>query len=232
MAQVTRAELITATRWWMDAVGNTGRWDDTTDILPVLDNVFDTEWSNILSVAPYYRAAQRVVTTDTSGKFALSSLDSGSGDTAQRFYRVLAITDDNYIYDETRFQDVPLATTTNWALPYQWYRLYYLFGTTIQILPVASGVSLNVWVNYKPPVPSDLSGDAVTVDYPDNSHLILAQEAGARLLMKSGAESAGAAQLSAMADQNRQLMLLDLQRRTINPVRVMPVDDARDWAGR
>ncbi|NCA15113.1 MAG: hypothetical protein EBS89_13515, partial [Proteobacteria bacterium] len=50
----------------MDAVQST-RWSDSF-IKTVLNSVYDAEWSNILNAAPYYRFAQRQVTTDANGQ--------------------------------------------------------------------------------------------------------------------------------------------------------------------
>jgi hypothetical protein len=229
MAQVTRDQLVTLTREAMDAVGST-KWS-ATEILYLLDSAFDGEWSNILSVAPYYRVAQRAVVTDANGQFAEADLSGGTGDTAQNFYRILTVTDGNYIYDQTRFQDVPLATTAGYPVPYMYDRLYYWFGENIQVLPVSVGAALTVTVNYKPPVPSELSGGSVTVDFPHNAQMIVAWEAAARALSKGGNESGAAADLLGLARGERETMLNDIQRRTINPLRMMPMDSAGDWAG-
>lgn len=229
MPQVTREQLYSDTRDFMDAT-NSGRWSDAI-VEAVVDSVFDAEWSNLLAAAPYYRAAARSVTTDSNGQFALTDLNSGSGDSAQNWYRIITVTDGNYIYDQSRYQDVPLATTAGYPVPYQWDRLYYILGTNVQVLPVAASTALTVMVNYKPPVPSALSADSVTVDYPENGHLIIAWESAARLLMKGGAETQAARDLMELARVDRDALLLDIQRQTINPLRVMPLDDASDWAG-
>lgn len=224
---MTRDDLVTHTMDYMDATGSE-RWD-TPIVLATLDNVYDTEWSNLLAASPYYRAATRSVTTDSTGAFALSALASGSGDSAQRFYRIITVADSNSVYDEVRFQDIPLALTSNYQ-PYQWDRLYYLLGENVQILP-AGAVALSVTVNYKPPLLSSLSAGTVEPDFPAGSEMLLAWQAGAKLLLKGGAETQAASDLLALAKEARDRMLLDIYRRTINPMRVMPVDDARDWAG-
>lgn len=225
MATVTRSQLVSDTQDFMDATGSE-RWSASI-ILTVLDSVFDGEWSNILSAAPYYRAATRTVTADANGQFPLSDLDSGSGDSAQNLYRIISITDGTYVYSETRFQDAPLATSSNY--PFVYDRTFYLMGSQVQILPVAASTSLSVTVNYKPPVPSELASDSSIVDYPANSHLILVWEAAARLLMKGGAETQASLDLMSLTRMERETLLLDIQRRTIAPLRMMPMDDASDW---
>lgn len=224
---ITRAQLVSDTVEYMDGA-DTNRWSSGL-ILRTLDSVYDGEWSNILSAAPYYRAATRTVTTDANGLFDVSDLNSGTGDNAQLLYRIISMTDgDNIEYAETRLQDVPTALTGSYS-PFLYNRLYYFMGSQIQVLPPVQA-TLNVTVNYKPPSLSDLASDSSVIDFPPNSHLVLAWEAGGRLLNKGGAETNGAAPLFEMAKQERETMILDLQRRSINPMRVMPLDSASDWA--
>jgi hypothetical protein len=168
MPSITRGQLMSDTREYMDAVGST-RWSDSF-VRTVLNSVYDAEWSNILNAAPYYQFAMRQATTDANGQVALSSLDSGSGDNQQVLYRVMSVSDGNILYSETRFQDVPLATTTNYLPTYP--RLYYMTGSYLQVLPVAQ-VSLYVGVNYKPTALLDLSSDSVPITWPNNNHLVL-----------------------------------------------------------
>jgi len=227
MATVTLGQLVTDTREYMDAVGST-RWSDAT-IKLVLNNVFDGEWSNILNAAPYYRFAIRQTTTDANGQFAFTTLNSGSGDTEQNFYRIMSVSDGNALYGQTRFQDVPLATTTNYLPTYP--RLYYIAGQSVQVLPVAASLALYVGVNYKPTAISDLAGDASIIDYPDNSHLVLVWQAAALLLLKGGTEAAAAANLKAMADDDRKSLLDDIRRMTINPTLMAYPDQKYDWSG-
>lgn len=227
MASVTRAQLVEQTRELMDAVGS-DRWSDST-IITVLAQVYDEEWSNILNAAPYYTFQQLSVTTDTNGQVPYSSLSTGSGDSQKNFYRVLSVSDGNVLYDETAFQYVPLATTTNYLPTYP--RMYYLVGTNVQILPVASGTSLYIAVNYKPTALNDLSTDGTTVDWPSNSQGILTASAAAKLMLKGGAEVGAANNFRALANEERQSLLDDLRRRTINPTRMGYPDQKYDWSG-
>ena len=227
MATVTRAQLISQTRQFMDAE-NSSRWDNTI-VLSVLNSVYDDEWTNLLNAAPYYTFATRTITTDSAGQVPFSSLSSGSGDSQQNFYRILSLTDGNIVYEQTRFQDVPVATTSNYLPTYP--RMYYLVGTTIQILPVAANVTLYASVNWTPTALSDLSSDAVTINWPENSWLLLCYFAAAKLLLKGGAESAAAAQLRKLGEEDRAALLDNIRRRTINPTRLAYSDQKYDWAG-
>ena len=227
MATVTLQQLISNTYEYMDAVGST-RWGEPI-VKTVLNNVFDNEWSSILNAAPYYRFAQRQVTTDANGQFAFTTLDSGSGDSQQNFYRIMSVSDGNVLYNQTRYQDVPLATTTNYLPTYP--RLYYIAGQSVQILPVSPSQSLYVGINYKPTSISDLAANESIVDYPDNCHLILVWMAAAQLLLKGGTEAAAAANLKALADDDRKTLLDDIRRMTINPTMMAYPDQKYDWSG-
>lgn len=223
----TRAQMVQLTREFMDAV-QSDRWSDSL-VLTVLGSVFDEEWSNILNAAPYYTFATRTVTQDANGQFTLASLDSGGGDAEQNFYRILNLSDGNSNYTETRYQDVPLATTTNYFPPYGY--AYYLAGDFVQCLPAGSGVQMTVGVNWKPTNIVDLMSDASDITFPEHDELLLAYAAAAALLNKGGAESQAARVLVQMAEGERAAMLDDLRRRTINPTRMAYPDVRGDWGG-
>ena len=224
---VTRAQLVEYTREAMDAVGS-DRWSDAL-IKSVLNVVYDDEWSNLLNASQYYTYGMRTVTTDANGVVAFTSLNNGAGDNQQNFYRILSVSDGNVLYAQTRFQDVPLATTTNY-LPTS-PRLYYIVGEQVQILPVASGTTLYVAVNYKPTSLADLASDTSTITFPMGGEWIIANEAGARLLNKGGAESVAAQVLKREAAEMRAGLLDDIRRRTINPTMLAYPDQKYDWAG-
>jgi len=133
------------------------------------------------------------------------------------------------LYGQTRYQDVPLATTSNYLPTYP--RLYYIAGQAVQALPVSSALGLYVGVNYKPTAIADLVGDASIIDYPANAHLVLVWQAAALLLLKGGTEAAAAANLKAMADDDRKSLLDDIRRMTINPTMMAYPDVKYDWSG-
>lgn len=224
---ISRAELVTLTREVMDATGSE-RWSDST-ITSALNLVYDDEWSNLLNATQYYTYAMRTVTTDANGVVAFTDLNSGGGDSQQNMYRILSVSDGNVLYSQTRFQDVPLATTTNYLPTYP--RLYYIVGEQMQVLPVDGGISLYVAVNYKPTSLSDLATDASTITFPLGGEWVLANEAGARLLNKGGAESNAAQVLKREAAEIRAGILDDIRRRTINPTMLAYPDQKYDWAG-
>lgn len=223
----TQAQMIELTRQFMDAV-ESDRWSDEL-ILTVLGNVFDEEWSNILNAAPYYTFALRTVPQDSNGQFLLTSLNTGTGDAQENFYRILNLSDNNANYSETRYQDVPLATSTNFLSMYGY--AYYLAGDFVQCLPIGSGVNMVVGVNWKPTNIVDLDSSASNITFPLHAELLLVYGAAANLLNKGGAESNAAQVLLRMADAERASMLDDLRRRTINPTRMAYPDSRAAWGG-
>lgn len=223
---VTRTQAIAYTREMMDAASSS-RWTDAF-ITTVLGIVSDGEWSGILGANPYYKFAQRSVTTSSAGLFAYTSLNSGSGDTAQTWGRILVITNGSVIYSQTDFAAVPLGTSSTYVNPSR--LLWYDAGDNVQILP-ASSVALTVAVNYTPPRIDQLSADTVTIDFPDGHESILWLEAAAMLLSKGGAENDAAQTMRAMAEQARQQMYSDIGRRSIRPQYLAFPDSAGDWGG-
>ena len=223
----TVSQLITNTREMMDAANST-RWTDAF-ITTVLGIVHSREYSGILGANPYYRFAQRDVTTDSESKIPYTDLNGGSGDTAETLYRILGIVDGFTVYRQTEFRSVPLATQTNYDSPYQ--RLWYDAGSDIQVLPVTSNLSLTITVNYTPPRPDQLSASSVVVDFPDGHEVILWLEAAAMLLEKGAAESDAAQRMRAMADAERKQMYQDLTRRAARPTYFGYPDLAAEWGG-
>ena len=224
---MTRDELVTLLKAKVESEGS-DRWS-ADEYLQTLNRIFNDEWGNILDAAPYHRFAVVAVTPAANGTFPLTALDGGSGDAEQNFYRILNVSDGNANYSETRYQDVPLATSSNYY-PLFGYG-YYLAGNYVQMLPIGSGVTMQVGVNYKPTNPVDYSADTVTIDYPEHSELVIVYAAAAELLNKGGAESQAAQTLTAMADKSRMSLLDDLRRRTINPTRMAYPDGRGDWGG-
>lgn len=223
----TRAQLMSNTREMMDAT-NSQRWSDAF-VRTALGGVGSSEWHGILNANPYYRFAQRSVTTNSSGQFAYAALNSGSGDSAQNWNRILAVTDGNVVYRQTAFMAVPLATSSNYQTTSDY--LWYDAGENVQALPVTSGLALTVAVNYTPPRIDELSADSITVDFPSGHESILWLEAGAYLLSKGGAENDAAQTLRAMAEQERQDMYSSIARRAARPNFLGYPDTASDWGG-
>lgn len=224
---LTRTQYVANVREMMDAASS-ARWTDAF-IKTVLGYVHGNEYSSLLGANPYLKMNQITVTTDANGQFAVSSLSTGSGNTKKNFFRLLALTDGNVVYRETFFRNVPVATTSNYADPYQ--RLYYQAGDYIQVLPVTSGLSLTAWVNWTPVTIDALNADSDTADFPVGSESIIWNTAAAELLMKGGAESEASQLLRSLADKQRVQMYQNLDRLSMSPMYMGYPDLAGEWAG-
>lgn len=236
---MNRTQFYTAVQNYLDSTGadanassttSTPRWNSAT-ILAVGSIVFQEEWSNILDQNQAYRLNTVSVTTDSSGRIAISDLSTGSADAKKNFYRVLSgPTDGLVLYRETDFRNVPLGTSANYQAP--WDYLYYLAGSDyFQLLPVASGTALTVVVNWTPQTLSALSGDSVAMDFPSGSEYVIVWETAGRLLLKGGSEAEAANALFALAAQARKNMMGQIARLTTRPSSLMFSDLAAHWGG-
>lgn len=223
---VTRTQAVANVREVADATGSS-RWSDTW-IKTVLGLVGMREWAGILGANPSYRLNAVSTTADSSGLVAYSALSTGSADSAKNFHKILAVTDGQSVYRQREFKDGPLATTASVALlsSPEWYDA----GQNLQILP-AAGTALTITVNWMPTRIDSLSGDGVTIDFPEGSEVILWLEAAAMLLSKGGAENEAAETMRAMAQQEREMMYQRIQRRSTNPMYLGFADTSSEWGG-
>lgn len=222
----TRAQLVTLTEEVMDAVSSS-RWGATLK-LQALSTVYGRGWRRILGANRAYRWARRSVTLDSDGRVAVSSLDSGSGDTAERFYKLLAAAkvDTEQRYRVSEFMDDPMRTLVHPTFPsFEVWRQ----GDYLQFTPVEA-VSVYCWVNHLPTLIKDMAGDSSTVVWPADEYVpILAHEAGAFLLGKGGAETDAAQVLSTMAEDLWSDLLADVARFSTDPLFVQASDSPFDW---
>lgn len=232
MATLTINQLIDEVRQNIDAEGGS-RWSDA-EIVTALSYSHDSLWSRILSAASYYRFQSLSISTDSSGLFPVSSLSTGTGNSQKRFYRILSINDGTVEYSETRFQDIPLGTSSAYVKYYR--KLYYLAGENYQVLPAGS-TGLTVVVNYKPTMLRDYVGTGsidkydVAIDWPEGNENVLVYDAASRLLMKGGAEATSSALFNRMGKDELADMLDDIRRMSINPTRMAYPDTATAWGG-
>jgi hypothetical protein len=224
----TRAQLVTLTEEAMDAVGS-DRWGSTLK-LQALSTVFGRGWRRILGANRTYRWARRSVTLDSDGRCTVASLDSGSGDSAERFHKLLAAAkvDTQQRYRVGEFMDDPLRTLVHPTFPsFEVWRQ----GDNLQFTPVEA-VSVYCFVNHTPTLPKDLATDSSTIVWPADEYVpILAYEAGAFLLGKGGAEAGAAQTLSAMAEDLWKDLLSDVARFSTDPLFVQASDHPSEWGG-
>lgn len=225
----TKATYLARTRDWMDAT-DSARWSNDF-LYSILGMVFRDEWQGMLDTNPYYRFAKRSVTTDSTGLFPLSDLDSGGGDTAENVYKIITLTDGaNTVYRETDWRQVPLALSgTEDYLSYD--RQYYLIGDDVQILPQTGGQSLQVGVNWTPTPIDELASDLSVADFPTGHENLIALSAAAMALAKGGAETQSSGDLLALAKMRREALYADVARRTGNPTFMQFPDHSSVWGG-
>ena len=229
---MTQAQLLAATRDQMNAAGST-QWSDAT-LLSWLGLASWQEWANILNASNVYYSQSVTVTQDANGQFAISALTTGTADTQKNFYRILSVAQPQggnqpqLFYRQTRYQDYPNPQPNQGTyLSGLWYRL----GTQIQVMPVASGQTMSVQVNYRPPRVDQLSTASVVVDFPDGYEMLLVHDAAMLALQKGGSEAQAAAVLRAQGDQIRSMMLMDLARQGTWPIVATSFDSPFDWGG-
>lgn len=225
-AQWLRSRYMTEARNAADAT-NAGRWTDD-EVRSALGTAHTREWKRLLNANRYLRFAQRSATQDALGQITFASLDSGSGDTQQRLYRIIDIADGTRVYDQVQFAEVPVATQLGGqATTYSWYPV----GDVVQMLPPASGVVMTVSINHIPTPLDQLSADTVAGEFPRDYEPIVSIEAAALLLEKGGAEAGAASVLSQRAESIRQDMLSDLARTSTSPLRMQYPDSRHAWGG-
>lgn len=231
---ITKGTLRTNVLEYMDASG-AGRWDSTpggtVDLR--ISSVFDQLWRQLLGVNRFYRVAKRTPTSNASGRYLLSDLNGGSGDSLQRLYRII-----NLIIDGREYTGP--VVLSDWALTdqlgdgdilgagtsYVWYQE----GSAINALPFQPLKHADaVWVNWLPQRPAALSADDVAVDWPDGYEEILVVRSAARLLMKGGAETQASYELKQEIQGDLDAMMLDVARIGAGPQTYGFVDFTRDW---
>ena len=195
----TRTEYMEEVRNIMDADGS-GRWTDGT-IRRHLGLVHQQLWREILDANNTYRKGTRTVYPDTDGLVPLRDLNGGSGDTLERFYRILTDHHGNggVVRGEVLYREGVFAHTQTAGATSAWSGsggMFLLDGSNLQVYPKVTD-ELTVYVSHTPARIDELSGDGITAEFPEGYELAVAYRAAALLLAKGGAEDdAGATMLA------------------------------------
>lgn len=228
---MTGQQMVDLTREIMNAVSS-AQWSDAT-LTTWCGIAHWQEWADLLNINRNYYMQQVTVTQDSNGQFALSSLNTGTGDTAKFAYRIITVAQPagttsqvQYFYRQCEYDEYP-NPQPNTALPYVWYQ----FGQNVQILPVASGQSMTITTNYRPTRMDQLSALSVTVDFPSGYAELIPWRAAALALVKGGSETQAANDLTARADAMHDRMLQDLGRQGTWPIVARSFDLKGDWGG-
>ena len=222
---MTRDELVADARHVADAESD-GRWPGPT-IIRAADLVLRREWRNILNANRNYRIARRTHTPTSEGLIALSDLSSGTGDSAQVFYRVLGLSRGSVVYKEIDQMDVVVTASGHGE---QWgYQSWCRAGDNLLVLPMNTDSVVEL-VNHHPPLPSNLVGGSSTVVYPVGYEQILTYEIAAMMLSKGGTETEASAQLKTFAEEWRRDMLEDIKRTSTNATQIAYSDSSGEWS--
>lgn len=231
---VSRLTLMTQARQFADAVGSP-KWSDA-EVRALLGLVHWQEFKNILNANNQYTLAFVTPTEDANGQFLLTALDTGSGDSALTHYRVQSVAQNAsggalgvgpyFYYKQVEYRDYPVPQS-NTMMPYVWY----MFGSSIQVMPVQPGTVLTVCVNQLPCRADLLASDASLVTFPDGYETLLSYATAAQMLMKAGEETPAATACKLQADEIREPMLMDLRRTSVGPTLFRAMDMAAEWGG-
>lgn len=226
MSDYTRAQILAEA---LDEAEGTGssRW--STDYQKRrLDWVFAQEWRRILAANPYYRWALREVVADGDAQIAYTALDSGAGNSLERFHKVLAVAVGETPYEESDFHDHPLLVHSGTGEA----RLWWHEGDHLALPPADANGTVRVWVNHTPQRPSQLALDSDLVTFPRGYEGVLVYELAALLLSKGGAESDLALELKGIANGMRSAMFSEITRRSTRPTFIRPSDTPAEWGSR
>jgi len=230
----TRAMLRVRAQRAADAVGSQD-WDESAGSSGEIDQKlavnYDREWIRCLDADPALRVGARTVTADATGRYAMADLASGSGDTRQRFHRVLTVVRGDQTYSPGRFRQFPSPAETLTSR-----RSWYREGTSLVLVPISASSVATLHVNYLPPALTALSTDSVTVEVPTEAQEetfaeIVALETAADLLNKGGRETNEGYGLRQRAEGLRALLLADLARLGEGPMVMQHADNAWEWGG-
>lgn len=224
---MTRAEFLTRVRQLSDTLQATADYPSDM-ILDFASMVHADEWRGVLEASPYYRTVERTLTLDANRTFAWADLSSGSGDTRQRVFRVLALTDG----DGRDFQYAPpdrLWLLRGAAVPSASQRLWTKNGDRVQVFGAGPGTTLYALVNYTPTAIGALASDASAIDWLEDWWPVLFYETAALTLTRGGREMDEATRLIGLGDKLRQRMLAALRREAATPTVLGAADDVLDW---
>ena len=228
---MTVTEAVAQTRDIMNATGS-GQWTD-----PILTTWVGVahwrEYANLLSANRFYRMQQVQLTQDSNGQIPFASLNTGSGNSAKFWYRVIAVSQvgvpsgqSPFYYRQATFDQFPSPQPMT-AMPYVWYR----FGDQMQVIPVAPGQALTITTNFRPPRADTLSPASTAIDFPSGYENLIPWRAAWLALTKGGSEVQAAQDINAVADQMANTMLEDLGRESTWPTIARAFDDPEMWGG-
>jgi len=223
---VTRDELVTEIRRYAEGK-DSARWSDTTTILPLLDQVFEAEWHEILQHAPHLQLTRSTIATNASSRVIVTGYN----------VHVLSITsaDGEKRFAPSSILDEPLeATSTRADGRYRFWRENSSSPTEAWFFLSPATLSENVVVTFTstPAPPSTVAGSTdISTIFPGRGEWILVMETAALLLDTGGSESSEATQLRRVAETLRAKLLDRLSRDSQSPKGWRFSDVPGHWGG-
>lgn len=226
---MTLQEATDTTREVMNAVGS-GQWSDLI-LRRWVGVAHHAEYADLLNANRFYTSQQVIVAQDANGQVPVVNLSTGYGDSAQRFYRMLSVSQNagntatvQFFYRQSSYEQFP-NPQPNTSLPYVWYRM----GDNIQILPVASGQQIVFTTNWRPTRADKLASPQSTITFPDDYEDLIPWRAAAMALAKGGSEVDAAKSVLDVYQPLHDSMMLDLGREGTWPIVARAFDQAEDW---
>lgn len=232
----TRAAWRTQVAKQGDFEGSTS-WDFTAggEVDQRIGTALDRLWRRILDANRFYRMSLKVPTSDAQGRYLVSDLSVSTGDAQERLYRILNLSIDNYPYDDKcdDAEDYFLlwqVSASNSGGVTTGRRVWWRGGNFIYTLPIQpSKPATLVTVNHIPTAFDRLSGDGVTVDFPEGFEDVGFNEAAADLLMKGAKETDSSNELRVNGRERMNEMLEYIARFTTKASQVRYNDDPAGW---
>lgn len=204
---INRNDVVTHVRTLADAKNATVDYPPEF-VLLVAERVFDREWAGLLDAVPFYRVQKRTYTATSAdaatGGIALTALDSGTGATKQRTYKVLQAERNA---DRLRYRPPEQFDFMAGALEDR--GAFTCSGDTLYVPGLAAGDVITAAVNWRPQLIRSLK-DTDVVDYAEGAYLIPMCETAALMLGKGGRQPGEADTLVAMAEGERQQLYATL----------------------
>lgn len=222
---LTRTQFLVEVRQALDAV-TSQRWLDGT-LVRWGGLQMRRDWAAILNANRFFRWAERQPAL-TAGVVPLAALSTGSGVTAQHFYRVLAVRGQDGESFRKIDGDMVGFGAGNTIEPQS--RTWWREGTQLRVTPRSYPGTLRVYVNFYPGLVNELA-DGDTIDYPEGFEMGLVLATAGLAFSKGNAEIDATGNFLALADEIRKDMLADVVRDSTDPIGIEASDSPLDWDG-
>lgn len=219
---LTKVQARARTLEMLDGTGSS-RWDVTPN--GYVDRAIGLaqlrEWRGLLDLNPDARSSWVTVANSGTGRYPKASLSTGSGDSANRLYRIRAVKRDDILYEFGLLSEHPRPSLDT---SYTWMEE----GDNLLLLPLHTSASVDVLVSHLPVPQHELSLESSAFVFPVQFEDLPLLEAAAFLLSKGGAEVDAARELKRYAAELRADAMASLRLNAM-PLVFRPVDSHQSW---